>query len=188
VGPLAIEEHSHAAMACAYESGAANLPFGILRGYRGVQLTEVNPNIRAVTCPFTGESLAAVPAIRPDVGIIHAQRADGAGNVLIEGILGVQKEVVLAARRAIVTVEEIVPSLHGTHPNACILPHWAVTSVCVAPRGALPSYAYGYYPRDNARYLQWDAISRDRRSFIDWLQREVLTRIAMSPSEEIVER
>src|SRR5712691_7841913 len=94
--PLAIEEHSHAAMANAYDAGAAGLPCAILRGYVGADLPKVNPNIKSITCPFTGETLAAVPAIRPDVGIVHAQKADRAGNVMLEGIVGVQKEVVLA--------------------------------------------------------------------------------------------
>ena len=120
----------------------------------------MNARIRTIACPFTGEELAAVPAIRPDVTIIHAQRADRAGNVAVEGILGVQKEAVFAARRAIVTVEEVVPVLR-THPNACVLPHWTIAAVSVAPRGACPSYAHGYYSRDNAFYQQWDRISRD---------------------------
>src|SRR5579862_7354530 len=108
---LALEEHSHAAMANAYEAGAANLPFAVFRGYQGVDLPKVNPKIRRIECPFTGEALAAVPAIRPDVAIIHAQRADRAGNVLLEGIVGVQKQAVLAAKRAVVTVEEQVEEL-----------------------------------------------------------------------------
>ncbi len=120
--PLELEEHSHAAMANAYEAGAANLPFAAFRGYRGVDLPKVNPNIRTVTCPFSGEVLAAVPAIRPDVAMIHAQKADRKGNVLIEGILGVQKEAVLAAKRSVVTVEEVVEDFDDVHPNACILP------------------------------------------------------------------
>ncbi len=115
--PLAIEEHSHAAMANAYDAGAANLPFAVFRGYKGVGLPAVNPNIRSVTCPYTGEALATVPAIRPDVGVIHALRADRAGNVLLEGIVGVQKQVVLAAKRSIVTVEEIVDDLGAAEPQ-----------------------------------------------------------------------
>src|SRR5438046_1267834 len=111
--PLELEEHSHAAMANAFAAGAAGLPCAILRGYQGSDLVRVNPNIRFVTCPFTGEALAAVPALRPDVTIIHAQRADRAGNVLVEGITGVQKEAVLAARRALVTVEEVVADLRA---------------------------------------------------------------------------
>src|SRR5882724_9716000 len=139
-GPLALEEHSHAAMANAYEAGAANLPFAVFRGYKGVDLPKVNPAIRSVTCPYTGEVLATVPAIRPDVAIIHAQRADRAGNVMIEGIVGVQKEAVLAAKRSIVTVEEIVDDFGPRSPNAVILPAWTVSAIVPVPGGAYPSY------------------------------------------------
>ncbi|WP_426289425.1 CoA transferase subunit A [Ensifer adhaerens] len=172
--PLEIEEHSHAAMANAYEAGAANLPFATLRGYIGADLPKVNPNIKSVTCPFTGEVLAAVPAIRPDVTIIHAQRADRKGNVLIEGIVGVQKEAVLAAKRSIVTVEEIVDELDPPSPNSLVLPSWAVTSAAHVPGGAFPSYAHGYYPRSNAFYIGWDEIARDRDSFTAWIKENVL--------------
>jgi len=172
--PLAVEEHSHAAMANAYEAGAANLPFAAFRGYLGADLAKVNPRIKSVTCPFTGEVLAAVPAIRPDVAIIHAQKADRAGNILIEGIIGVQKQAVLAARRSIVTVEERVESFAGTHPNACILPHWTVGAIALVPGGAHPSYAQGYYMRDNAYYLAWDAIAREREGFLAWMKENVL--------------
>ncbi|MCQ8783357.1 CoA transferase subunit A [Mangrovibrevibacter kandeliae] len=172
--PLKVEEHSHAAMANAYEAGAAGLPCAVFRGYKGAGLKDVNPNIRSVTCPFTGEELAAVPAIRPDVAFIHAQKADRKGNVLIEGIVGVQKEAVLAARRSVVTVEEIVESFEGVHPNACILPHWTITSVVHVPGGAHPSYAQGYYPRDNAAYLEWDKIASDRDAFQSWMRENVL--------------
>jgi len=172
--PLAVEEHSHAAMANAYEAGAANLPFAAFRGYLGADLAKVNPRIKSVTCPFTGEVLAAVPAIRPDVAIIHAQKADRAGNILIEGIIGVQKQAVLAARRSIVTVEEKVESFAGTHPNACILPHWTVGAIALVPGGAHPSYAQGYYMRDNAYYLAWDAIAREREGFLAWMKENVL--------------
>jgi glutaconate CoA-transferase subunit A len=133
----------------------------------------VNERIRSVTCPFTGEVLAATPAVRPDVAVIHAQKADWKGNVLLWGILGVQKEAVLAAKRAIVTVEERVRSLDAP-PNACILPGWVVTAVCEVPRGATPSYAHGYYERDNVFYRAWDQVSRDRDRFIAWLDRHVL--------------
>ena len=172
--PLAVEEHSHAAMANAYEAGAANLPFAAFRGYLGADLAKVNPRIKSVTCPFTGEVLAAVPAIRPDVAIIHAQKADRAGNILIEGIIGVQKQAVLAARRSIVTVEERVESFAGTHRNACILPHWTVSAIALVPGGAHPSYAQGYYMRDNAYYLAWDAIAREREGFLGWMKENVL--------------
>ena len=172
--PLEIEEHSHAAMANAYEAGAANLPFAMLRGYIGADLAKVNPNIKSVTCPFTGEVLSAVPSIRPDVSVIHAQRADRKGNVLIEGIAGVQKEAVLAAKRSVVTVEEIVDELDPPSPNAVILPTWAISSVVQVPGGAFPSYAHGYYPRSNAFYIAWDKIARDRDSFAAWIRENVL--------------
>jgi len=134
----------------------------------------VNPNIRSVTCPFTGEKLAAIPAIRPDVAVIHALRADRAGNVLIEGILGVQKQAVLAAKRALITVEEIVEDFGPRSSNAVILPHWTVAAIAVVPGGAHPSYAQGYYKRDNAFYKAWDAIARERDGFLAWMQANVL--------------
>ena len=174
--PLALHEFSHAAMANAYEAGASNLPFAAFRGQLN-GLRDVNPRIRSVSCPFTGEVLTAVPALRPDVTIIHAQKADRDGNVLIEGIIGVQKEAALAATRAVVvTVEEVVDSLRGGHPNACILPAWTVTAISVVPGGARPSYAHGYYTRDNAFYTAWDAISRTRESFTSWLDEHVMSK------------
>ena len=170
--PIAIEEHSHAAMANAYEAGAAGLPLAVFRGYLGVDLPKVNRNIRHITCPFTGERLAAVPAIRPDVAVVHALKADRAGNVLIEGIVGVQKEAVLAAARSVVTVEEIVDAL-DPRPGAVVLPAWAVGYVALAPGGAHPSYALDYTARDNDFYIAWDAISRDRDTFTAWLDEHV---------------
>jgi glutaconate CoA-transferase, subunit A len=171
--PLAIEERSHSDLSNAYVAGAADLPFAVLRGYTGSDFPSVNPNIRSITCPFTGETLAATPAIRPDLTVIHAQKADWKGNVLLWGILGVQKEAVLAADRAIVTVEERVRSLDAA-PNACILPSWVVNAVCEVPRGATPAYAHGYYERDNVFYRKWDQISRKREVFNQWLERHIL--------------
>ena len=171
--PLEIEEHSHAALADMYVAGAAGLPFAVLKGYAGSDLPAHNDRIRHVDCPFTGERLAAVPAIRPDVAVIHAQRADRQGNVLIWGIVGVQKEAVLAAKRSIVTVEEIVDRLDPP-PNAVVLPHWVVSAVCHEPGGAHPSYAQGYYARDNRFYKAWDAVSRERDGFRRWMERHVL--------------
>ena len=171
---LELEEHSHAAMANAYEAGAAGLPCAIFRGYIGGDLPKVNGKIKRVTCPFTGEELAAVPAHRPDVAVIHAQRADKAGNVMIEGVLGVQKEAVLAAKRSVVTVEEIVDDLGPRSLNAVVLPHWTIGHVAVVPGGAFPSYAQGYYPRNNAYYKQWDAIARERDTFLAWMKANVL--------------
>lgn len=170
---LEIEEHSHADLANAYVAGAANLPFAVMRGYIGSDLPKVNPLLKTITCPFTGEVLAAVPSLRPDVTVIHAQKADRRGNVLLWGIIGVQKEAALAAKRTIVTVEEIVDSLDAP-PNACILPHWALSAVCVEPGGAFPSYAQGYYDRDNRFYPAWDKIARDRDTFLAWMKRHVL--------------
>ncbi len=172
--PLAIEEHSHAAMVNAYEAGASGLPFAVFRGYIGVDLPKVNPRIKRITCPFTGEQLAAVPAHRPDAAIIHALKADRAGNVLIEGIAGVQKEAVLSSRRSIVTVEEIVDDFGPRSLNAVILPHWAIGAIAQVPGGAYPSYAQGYYKRDNAFYIAWETISRDRDGFLAWMKANVL--------------
>lgn len=174
--PRSIEilEHSHSAMANAYAAGAAGLPCAIFRGYVGSDLPKVNPDIKSVTCPFTGEKLAAIPAHRPDVAFIHAQKASRRGDILIEGIVGVQKEVVLAAKRAVVTVEEIINDFNDLHQNLCVLPHWAVTSVVQVPGGAHPSYTHGYYSRDNAAYLDWDKVSADRALFTEWMQKNVL--------------
>jgi glutaconate CoA-transferase subunit A len=176
--PLLLEEHSHAAMANAYAAGAAGLPCAVFRGYRGTDLPAVNANIKFIQCPFTGEELACIPSLRPDVAIIHAQKADREGNVLIEGIVGVQKQAVLASRCAIVTVEEIVDELRPPSPNAVVLPSWTVSAVAAAPGGARPSYAHGYYPRDNGFYIQWDEISRDRDTFLRWMQENVLDKAA----------
>ena len=179
--PLEIEEHSHAAMAAAYAAGAAGLPLAVLRAYRGTDLPAHNPRIKWIDCPFTGERLAAVPAIRPDVTVIHAQQADRRGNVRCWGIIGVQKEAALAAARAIVTVEEIVddfdaPGVRAPSPRepVVILPSWTISAVCVVPGGAHPSYASGYSQRDNAFYTAWDEVSRDRAAFGAWMQRHVM--------------
>ncbi|WP_099865318.1 CoA transferase subunit A [Pararhizobium haloflavum] len=169
-----VEEHSHAAMANAYGAGAAGLPCAIFRGYLGAGLEAVNANIKRVACPFTGEMLAAVPSVRPDVSFVHAQKADRKGNVLVEGIIGIQKEAVLAAKRAVVTVEEIVDDFDDVHANACILPRWTITAVCEVPGGAHPSYAHGYYERDNKSYLEWDKVAADRETFKAWMKEHVL--------------
>ena len=134
----------------------------------------MNAKIKRVTCPFTGEELAAIPSHRPDVAVIHAQRADRAGNVMIEGVLGVQKEAVLASKRSVVTVEEIVDELPERSLNAVVLPHWTVGHVVEVPGGAFPSYAQGYYPRNNSFYKAWDDIAKDRDSFHAWMKTNVL--------------
>jgi glutaconate CoA-transferase subunit A len=170
--PLELEEHSHAGMAAAYAAGASNLPFAALRGYEGTDLV-AHTRVAPITCPFTGEELVAVPALRPDVGIIHAQQADRDGNVQLWGITGVQKEAVLASSRCIVTVEEIVDELE-LRPGGIVLPAWVIDAVAEVPGGARPSYAHGYYDRDNDFYVAWDSISRDRDTFSSWMQEHVL--------------
>ena len=184
--PLEIEEHSHAGMANRYVAGASGLPFAVLRGYNGTDLYRLEtlngghgpvsattaPTIKPITCPFTGETLTAVSAIRPDVAVIHAQRADRSGNVQLWGIIGVQKEAVLASERSVVTVEEIVDELEP-RPGAVVLPGWTVSFVAQAPGGAHPSYALGYSARDNDYYVAWDAIARERGTFTKWLEEQV---------------
>jgi len=172
-GPLELDEHSHAGMAAAYCAGAARLPFGVLRGYLGTDLPGVNPAIRSVTCPYTGEALATVPAINPDVTILHAQRADRRGNVALHGIVGAAREAALAARTLVVTFEELVDELPPAM-NGIVLPHWVVSAVVHCPGGAYPSYAQGHYARDNAFYQRWDAIARERGAFSAWMQRHVM--------------
>jgi glutaconate CoA-transferase subunit A len=170
--PLRLEEHSHAGMANRYAAGASNLPFAVLRGYAGTDLV-AHTRVATVTCPFTGEELAAVPALRPDVAIVHAQEADRRGNVQLWGIPGVQKEAVLASARALVTVERVVDELEP-RPGGVVLPGWAIDAVAIAPRGAAPSYAHGLTDRDNDFYRRWDAISRDRETFRAWMAEHVL--------------
>ena len=171
--PLSIQEYSHASMASAYEAGASDLPFALMRGYQGVDLPKFNHNIKQVICPFTGEELSAVPAIQPDVSIVHAQKADREGNVLFSGIVGVQKEIILAGNTSIVTVEEIVEDLNA-EINSVIVPGWAIDFVVEAKFGAYPSYAFGYYQRDNEFYLGWDKISRNREEFLEWMMKNVI--------------
>ena len=149
-------------MVCRYTAGAMNLPFFPLRSYEGTDLPRANPLIRPIKSPYSDEQLYAVPALKPDVAIIHAQRADAAGDTQVWGLLGCQKEAAFAADRVIVVVEELVDeSVIRADPNRTILPGLVVDAVVVEPFGAHPSYAQGYYDRDNAFYLDWDAISRD---------------------------
>jgi glutaconate CoA-transferase subunit A len=171
--PLALDEHTHGGMAAAYCAGASRLPFGLLRGDIGTDLVAHNPRIGRVRCPYTGAELATVPALNPDVTILHAQRADAQGNVAIEGIVGAQREAALAARSLVVTVEEIVDALPPAM-NGVVLPYWLVSAVVHCPGGAYPSYAHGYYARDNAFYQRWDEIARDRERFLAWIRRHVI--------------
>jgi glutaconate CoA-transferase subunit A len=177
--PLEVDEHSHAGMANRYVAGASGLPFAVLNGYHGGDLATHSPTVAAITCPFTGRRVAAVAALNPDVAIIHAQRADREGNVQLWGILGVQKEAVLAASRSIVTVEEVVDEL-DPRPGAIVLPAWTITAVCHVPGGAHPSYTAGYSVRDNDFYIEWDAISRDRDAFTAWMAENVLDAVEVN--------
>jgi len=170
--PIELEEHTHAGMANRYVAGASKLPCALLRGYTGTDLVS-RTNVATVTCPFTGEQLTAVPALTPDVTIVHAQEADRSGNVQLWGIPGVQKEAVLAAHRSLVSVERIVDDL-VLRPSGVVLPGWTIDVVAQAPGGSLPSYAHGITTRDNEFYREWDAISRDRARFAAWMRTQVL--------------
>jgi glutaconate CoA-transferase, subunit A len=171
--PIELREHSHAGLANAYVAGASHLPFAVLRGYAGTDLPEHNDDIAFIECPFTGQRLSAVRAINPDVAIIHAQQADRAGNVQLWGLSGVQKEAVLAAKHAIVTVEEIVDEL-AARPRAIVFPSWVLDAVCHVPNGSWPSYAADFSVRDNGFYEEWDGIARDRDRFRQWMDDNVL--------------
>ncbi|MDB4362199.1 hypothetical protein N9Z46_08745, partial [Akkermansiaceae bacterium] len=170
---LELDERSHAAMCAAYTAGASGLPFGALRGFVGSDLPQHNPSIRFLDCPFTKDKLAVTSAIQPDVAIIHAQQADRQGNVMLWGIIGVQKDIALAAKRVVVTVEEVVDEF-AVKSNVTVLPSWTIDTICEVPGGASPSYAHDYYQRDNAAYKEWDGISRSRENFLEWMEYHVL--------------
>ena len=174
-GPLELEEYSHFGMVARLCAGAARIPFWPLADYRGSDLPVVNPLIRTVTCPYTGEELATVPALNPDVTIVHAQRADREGNAQIWGLYGVQKEAAFAAKRVILVVEELVDaSVVRADPNRTLIPGFIVDAVVREPWGAHPSYAQGYYDRDNDFYVAWDAISREKTRLDEWMDEYVM--------------
>lgn len=171
---ISIDEHSHAGMAVRYSAGASGLPFGILRGYTDTDLPAANAtHIATITCPFTGEALTALPAITPDVTVLHAQQADREGNVLLRGIVGASREAAMAARTLVITVEQVVDQLDAAM-NAFVIPHWQIAAIAEVPGGAYPSYAHGHYARDNAFYVAWDDIARSRDGFLRWMERHVL--------------
>lgn len=171
---LALEEYSHFGMVARFSAGAANLPFWPLRNYADTDIPKANPLIKTVDCPYTGETLATVPALRPDVTIVHAQRADKSGNAQVWGLMGVQKEAAFASKRVIVVVEELVDeSVIRADPNRTLIPGLQVDAVVVEPWGAHPSYAQGYYDRDNDFYVAWDKIARDEASFQKYLDEYV---------------
>jgi len=160
--PLELEEYSHFGLALRLQAGAAGVPFLPTRNYAGSDLPRVNPNIRRVPCPHTGEELWSVPALTPDVAILHAQRADEDGNTQVWGLVGVHKEAAFAARRVVVVVEQVVAQdvIRGD-PNRTLIPGFRVDAVVVEPFGAHPSYVQGYYDRDNDFYAAWEEVSRD---------------------------
>jgi glutaconate CoA-transferase subunit A len=169
-GTLELEEYSHFGMVARLSAGAARLPFWTMRNYMGTDLPAANPMIRSISCPYTGEILATVPALNPDVTIVHAQRSDAEGNAQIWGLLGVQKEAAFASSRVIVVVEELVDQADiRADPNRTIIPGLIVDAVVVEPWGAHPSYAQGYYDRDNEFYVAWEAISRDPAALARYL-------------------
>src|SRR6201995_615497 len=169
---IELEEHSHAGMANRYAAGAARMPFAVMRGYVGTDLAP-HTQVKPITCPFTGEELVAVPALRPDVAIVHAQEADRAGNVQVWGIPGVQKEAVLAADRALVTVERIVDELEPK-PGGVVIPGWVIEAVAEAPGGSQPSYSMAIPNRDNDCSRFWEKLSRGREPFEAWMREHVL--------------
>jgi glutaconate CoA-transferase subunit A len=173
--PIELEEHSHAGMANRYAAGAARMPCAIMRGYVGTDLAPLT-RVEPVTCPFTGEQLVAVPALRPDVSIVHAQEADRHGNVQLWGIPGVQKEAILSADRALVTVEQIVDELQP-RPGGVVIPAWVIDAVAEVPGGSYPSYSLGITSRDNDFYRFWDKVSRDRDQFTQWMQEHVMNQV-----------
>jgi glutaconate CoA-transferase subunit A len=173
--PIEIEEYSHFGMVARFCAGSAKLPFWPMRDYAGTDIPKANPRIKSVICPYTGERLATVPALNPDVTIVHAQRADASGNAQIWGLLGVQKEAAFASRHVIVVVEELVDEdLIRGDPNRTLIPGMIVDAVVAEPWGAHPSYAQGFYDRDNEFYVAWESVSRDPAKLRAYLDEYVL--------------
>ncbi len=171
-GPLEIEEYSHFGMVCRYVAGAANLPFFPIRSYYESDIPVVNSKIVPMTSPYDDATeVYVVPPLTPDVAIVHAQRADESGDAQIWGLLGCQKEAAFAADRLIVVVEEVVEeSVIRRDPNRTVIPGAIVDAVVEEPLGCHPSFAQGYYDRDNAFYLEWDTIARDPETLDTWLK------------------
>lgn len=196
---LEIEEYSHFGLATRIKAGASGLPFLPLRTYHGTDLPKVNPWIRSIECPFTGETLYAVPALNPDVAILHAQRADVSGNTQVWGLTGVQKEAAFAAKKVIVVVEEVVDEeAIRADPNRTMVPGVVVDAVVEEPYGAHPSFVQGYYDRDNEFYVEWENVGRTeegmkayldewvygvegRKEYVEKLGRSVRERLAPEP-------
>jgi glutaconate CoA-transferase subunit A len=184
--PLEVEEYSHFGMVCRYVAGASNLPFFPLRSYAHSDLPNANPRIVPIDSPYGDETLYAVPPLNPDVTIVHAQRADASGNAQIWGLLGCQREAAFAADRVIVVCEELVDeALIRRDPNRTVIPGLIVDAVVIEPKACHPSYAQGYYDRDNRFYLDWDAVARDPHTLDAWLDEWVY---GLSTHAEYVEK
>ena len=172
---IELEEYSHFGMVARFLAGSAGLPFWTLNNYKGSDIPRVNPLIKTIQCPYTGVELATVPSVNPNVAIIHCQRADREGNAQVWGLMGTQKEAAFAAKRVIVVAEEIVEtSLIRRDPNRTLVPGLVVTHVVHEPWGCHPSYAQGYYDRDNDFYLKWEDISRNPATYKNYLEEFVL--------------
>ena len=167
---IELEEYSHFGMVARTLAGSAGLPFWTLKNFEGTHIEEANPKIKSVICPYTGQRFATVPAVNPDVAIIHVQRADKEGNSQVWGLMGTQKEVAFASKRVIIVAEEIVDtSVIRSDPNRTLIPGILVDHVVHEPWGCHPSYAQGYYDRDNDFYVKWEEISRDPKTYQDYL-------------------
>jgi glutaconate CoA-transferase subunit A len=167
---IELEEYSHFGMVARSLAGSSGLPFWPLKNFEGTHIEESNPKIKSITCPYTGNRLATVPALNPDVAVIHVQRADREGNSQVWGLMGTQKEIAFASKRVIIVAEEIVEtSLIRRDPNRTLIPGILVDHVVHEPWGCHPSYAQGYYDRDNDFYVKWEEISRDPKTYQDYL-------------------
>jgi glutaconate CoA-transferase subunit A len=170
VSKIELEEYSHFGMVARTLAGSAGLPFWTLKNFEGTHIEEANPKIKSVICPYTGQRFATVPAVHPDVAIIHVQRADKEGNSQVWGLMGTQKEVAFASKRVIIVAEEMVDtSVIRSDPNRTLIPGILVDHVVHEPWGCHPSYAQGYYDRDNDFYVKWEEISRDPKTYQDYL-------------------
>ncbi len=172
---IEIEEYTHFGMVARLVAGASKLPFMHLRSFYKTGLLRENKNIKRIKCPYTGEIFYTVPALNPDVAIIHVQRADSFGNSQIWGLLGTQREAAFSSKKVIIVAEELVEtSVIRSDPNRTLIPGLIVNAVVIEPFGAHPSYAQGYYDRDNRFYLEWDEISRNQRSMEDYISEWIL--------------
>ena len=169
---IEIEEHTHAGLTNRYVAGASGLPFTVMKGYSGTDLGDNTKHVAFIDSPFGNGKITAIAAINPDVTIVHAQQADRNNNVMMWGILGSSREAIFSAKRVVVTVEEVVDSFIP-HSNAMVVPEALINAIAIAPKGASPSYASGYYERDNDAYIAWDEISKERETFSNWLNDEI---------------